>query len=236
MFGIVLRKKPFVHAHWFIPLASFRSDTAQCYQSLEEELTARKMPQLVVERIDFKDGGWLSPKRAYLRMRRERTVLDFCSAAFGTGWYFSCRAATLPRSLTSGEKALVLLGLAGFYALYWMLFGLVVSGIVFGASGIFLLVVFLSARKWGGLDEFLLYLPVIGAVYEARFRKESYQREDQRLVYVEMVLAVIRQKVVEFTAAGGVEDPEPIHVKLPNQILTQREMAKYFPEKLLFAE
>ena len=231
-FGLIRSRKPIIHEHWFVPLKDFVSNTEEFYQAMEAEVKGRRMPELTVERITFSEGGWVSGNRAYLRMRRERVVFDLCSAAFGTGWWFSLRAATLPRVLYGWEVVLAALGIAGFAGLYWQLFGLATGAIAFGASVIGLLLVFLMARKWASLDEFVVCLPVVGALYEAFFRKDTYYRLDQRLVTAHLIDLITREKVTEFCVAGGLESPEFIEVYFPDQILTRRELSKYLPTSL----
>ena len=228
MFGKILRRKPYLHEQWFVPLLGFESNTEQFYKAIEDDLKARQVPELSLERIEFKQGGWLSANRAYLRLRRQRSVLDVCSAAFGTGWWFSLRSATLPRSLYWWEVGVTLLGLIGFYASYWLLFGTATAAIVMGSSVLFLLLVFLRARTWASLDEFILYLPVVGALYERFFRPDTYYRQDQSLMYSTTVGGIVRAKVVEMCALGGVEDPKFYDVASPEQILSEKDLAKYF--------
>lgn len=231
MFGRILSRKPLVHAHWYVPLLSFKSNTEQFYKALEEDLRLREVPDLALDRIKFHEGGWLSPNRAYLRLRRQKEVLEICSSSFGTGWWFSLRAATLPRILHAWEVLVTLLGLTGFFACYWHLFGMVMAGMVMAGSLIFVLLTFLRARSWASLDEFLLYLPVVGALYERYARAESYYRQDQDLIYSHTVGGLVRAKVVEMCAMGGVDDPQFFDVHTPEQILTHKEMAKYFPSQ-----
>lgn len=227
MFGIIRRRKPIIHAHWYVPLSDFQSDTELFYRAVEEELVEREVPDMVVEIIHFREGSHFTANRKYLRFRQERAVLDICSAPFGTGWWFSVRAATLPRILRWWEVGFTALGLAGFFALYVELYGLVVGGVLLGSSLAFGGIVFLAGSVWANLDEFLIYLPVAGALYEAYFRRDTYYRQDQRLMFGDILCTVIRRKVGEFCMAGGIENPEFVSVSSPDQILTQRELAKY---------
>ena len=114
MFGIIRHRKPFIHEQWFVPLLDFESNTEMFYKAIEDDLLARQVPELTVERINFKQRGWFSANRAYLRLRKQVSVLEVCSASFGTGWWFSLRSATLPRNLYWWEVGVTLLGLAGF--------------------------------------------------------------------------------------------------------------------------
>lgn len=227
MFGIIKKRKPIILAHWYVPLLDFQSDATEFYRSVEDDLKKREVPQLAAERVEFKEAGWLSSNHEYLRLRRERVVFDICSAKFGTGWWFSLRAAVLPRVLYVWEILLALLGLGSFFVSYVQVFGLMMGSIVFGVSLLFLFVVFFAAKERTGLDEFLLYLPVVGAVYERFFRAETYYRQDQRLMFADIVNTIVREKVKELCAAGGVSEPVFREVKNPSQILSERELAKH---------
>lgn len=226
MFGLIKKRKPIIHAHWYVPLLDFQSDAEAFYRAIEDELKARKVPDSIVERITFRESNSLSATRTYFRLRKERAVLDICSAPYGTSWYFSCRSAVLPRPLYWWEVQLTVLGLAGFFGLYWHLFGLVTGSIVFGSSVVFLLLILFTARSWNTLDDFVMNLPVIGALYEAYLRPDTYHRQDQRLIYGDLVATIVRAKVMEFCTAGGVEDPEFRTVSNPEQIISEKELAR----------
>src|ERR1035437_8147573 len=55
------------------------------------------------------------------------------------------------------------------------------------------------------LDATLLKLPLFGPVYERFFRKETYYREDTRLMYLTVVEGVVKKLVEQETAAKGVK-------------------------------
>ncbi len=206
MFGILRRKRPIVHAHWITPLLDFSSDADEFYKSVQEDLRLREVPELVSERIQYKDGGFLSQGREYLRLRRELLIFDILSAKFGTSWWFSCRSSVIPRSIGLWDFLLALLMMGGFAAAYWYMFGLFVGSIVMGATLGMMLILMVAAKSWNGLDDLLLQLPVAGIFYEAIFRAESYYRDDSRRMYVSIVDYVVREKVKEFATAGGIEE------------------------------
>jgi hypothetical protein len=231
MFGIVKRRKPIIHHHWIVPLMNFSSDPEAFYQAIEDEFIARQMPDAMLERIEFKQAGLLSGKRLYLRITRERMAVDVGSAPFGTSWYFSCRLCELPRILRAWELLAFMLGLCGFVALYWYLFGMFLGGIVMGASIVFLLIIMLAGRAYGTLDEFLIFLPVVGQVYEALIRRDTYQQQDHRQVFASLVNTILRHKVTEFCQAGGVDDPPFENISSPDQVLTKKELARYLGDE-----
>lgn len=184
----------------------FTSEAEKFYVEVQDELLKWEVPELTMERIHFRDGGLLSQRREYLRIQRETLVFDIVSAKFGKCWWFSSRSAVLPRSLKWWE-VIVFLGLmAGLFAAYVYAFGQFVGSIALGSTLAMLLVMMVAGRSWNGLDDLLLKLPVIGAFYEALFRAESYYRDDARRMYVSIVDRLVRDKVKEFAAGGGVKE------------------------------
>ena len=210
MFGWWRRKKVEVHQHWYVPLFDFRISTQEFYLAIEKELDERKVPDLEIARIEFAEGGILSAQRQYLRLRRERLVLDICSAPFGTSWFFSLRGAVIPRTLRLWEFIIICLGLLGLLWLYVRSFGLIGGGVAIAAS-ILCLIFFLSyAPRVHGLDDALLQLPVLSGIYEL-FRKETYYRHDTQLMYLEIVPRIVQHQIEEFTRAAGVKALETKH-------------------------
>ncbi|MBL9132415.1 MAG: hypothetical protein JNG86_14515 [Verrucomicrobiaceae bacterium] len=232
MFGLFKRKRPHVYSQWITPLLEFSSDTAKFYQSIEEGLKAWEVPELVTERIIYKDGSFLSAGREYLRVRREGLIFDILSARFGARWWwFSCRSAVLVRSLRVWELLVFAFGVTAFAAAYIHTFGQFVGSVALGSTLLMLLAMMVAARSWNGLDDLLLRLPVIGAFYEALFRAESYYRDDSRRMYVCVVNHLVREKVREFAAAGGIENVDFHEVSDIQQIATFTDRMKSLTEK-----
>jgi hypothetical protein len=202
-----------VLSHWYALIPGFKTSTNEFYQSIEQELKSRQVPGLEMSRIEFSEGGLLSDKREYLRMSRERLVLDVCAAPFGTAYFFSCRFAEIPATIRLWQL-FVLLIVFGVSAL----FSLAICTRVFGALTIFIwpigwifFIAFLiyllrNAVTMGlrDLDAFLIKSP-LGPIYERWFRRETYYRQDTRLMYCDTVNAVVKGLVEEITAAKGVK-------------------------------
>ena len=207
MFGLWRRKKLEVHQHWYVPLLDFRISTQEFYSAVEQELQERKVPDLEISRVEFGEGGLLSARRQYLRLRRERLVFDICSAPFGTSWFFSLRGAVIPRPLRLWEFIVICLALVSLFALYWNTFGLIGGVVAILASVLSLIFFMLFAPGIQGLDDALMQLPVLGAVYEI-FRKDSYYRHDTRLMYLDIVQRIVQHQMEEFARAAGVKSLE----------------------------
>ena len=214
MFGLFEKSKADIIDHWYALIPGFNSSTKDFYEAVEKELKERQVPGLEIFHVDFAEGGIMSNKREYLRMTRERLVFDVCAAPFGTAYFFSCRFAEIPTVVKLWEFLLFLCGLC--FAAFW---GLVIFSRIFGALGFMLYPFLLLASLVAGiyvmrnavamglkdLDASLIKTPVIGPIYEAWFRKETYYRHDTRLMYYETVNAVVKAKVEETTGAKGIK-------------------------------
>jgi len=192
---------------WHALVENFNTSTQEFYASVERELKERQIPGLATCRVEFAEGGLLSAKREYLRLTRERLVFDICAAPFGTGFFFSSRYAEIP--LAASLVDLLVLAVASYMA--WALLRSWL-GLAWGLAALLLLIL---AAVWllrsaatlgqGDIDAALLRTPVLGPVYEKLFRKESYYREDTRLMYLETVPAVVKAVAEEVVAAKGLK-------------------------------
>ena len=207
MFRFFKATKADVLSHWYALIPGFMTSTDEFYQSIEKELKSRQVPGLEISRVEFSEGGLLSDKREYLRMSRERLVFDVCGAPFGTAYFFSCRFAELPVRITIWH----LLFLAFLLGFFLIVFSIILTPFI----GPFVFLALLGFVIWVGrnslalglrdVDAFLMQLPLIGALYERFLRKETYYRQDTRLMYCETVNAVVKGLVEEITAAKGVK-------------------------------
>lgn len=196
-----------VYDGWYVPLDNFEFSTDDFYKRIEKELDARKVPSLEMSRVEFSEGGFLSDKRQYLRLRRERLAFDICAAPFGTGYFFSFRSVLLPLGIKPIELIIFLVGLAFAFGILANMLGTIYGFIAFlvliGTS----IYVMRNAIALGlkDLDASLLKTPVIGPLYEVFLRKETYYREDTRRMYLSTVNAITKELVDEVTAAKGIK-------------------------------
>jgi len=206
------RREVIVLYHWYALIEQFQTSTQEFYNDIEKELEVRKIPGLEVTRELFREGGLLSDQREYLRLTRERLVFDICAAPFGTGYFFTCRFAEIPAVVKLWQLitlfALLYALVAGSLTLTMDFFGprgLFVWPFLFAAAVILIIYLFRNALALGmrGLDGTLLRIPVIGVIYEAWFRPDTYYRKDTRLMYVETVPAIVKTLAEEITAANG---------------------------------
>lgn len=194
-------------SHWYTPVPNFNISSQDFYTAVEKELDAQKVPGLEILRVEFSEGGILSDKRTYLRMERERLVFDVCAAPFGVNYFFSCRFAELPVKVSLAN----LIGLCLLFTLVLYLSlrlaGFWLSLIVWPVLLAVLAYTLRNAVTLGlaNLDAWLLKQPFLGTLYERFFRKETYYRQDTRLMYLTVVEGIVKKLVEQETAAKGVK-------------------------------
>jgi hypothetical protein len=193
--------------YWYVPVDNFQFVTADFYQKIEKELTARKIPSLEISRVELSEGGLLSDKREFLRLRRERLVFNICAAPFGTSYFFSFRFVELPLGIKPTQLLIFIIGIAITFALLAKLLGTIFGFIALLAvlgGGIYVVrnSVALGLKN---LDAMLIKTPVIGPLYEVFIRKDTYYRQDTRLMYFTTVNSITEMLVQEITAAKGIK-------------------------------
>ncbi len=78
-----------VISNWYYMVEEFQTSSQEFYKSVEAAIKRREIPDIKIERIDYKEGGMFSAKREYLRIRRKEYIYDICAAPFGKGFFFS---------------------------------------------------------------------------------------------------------------------------------------------------
>ncbi|MEI8288152.1 MAG: hypothetical protein WCH99_01665 [Verrucomicrobiota bacterium] len=207
MFGVFETKKADVIEHWYSLVPGFSTSCKEFYAKIEKELKERQVPGLDIAYVDFAEGGIMSAKREYLRMTRERLVFDICAAPFGTAFFFSCRFAQIPAVIQLWQLFVVLVGAFIMTMLTFRFAGLIMGGMILLAGFGFLIYLLRNAVALGlkDLDATLIKSLVFGPIYENWFRKETYYRQDTRLMYCDTVNAVVKAKVEEVTGAKGIK-------------------------------
>jgi hypothetical protein len=196
-----------VHKHWYSAVDNFQFISSDFYHLIEKELASRKVPGLELSRVEFSEGGLLSDRREYLRLKRERLVFDICAAPFGTSYFFSFRFVELPLGIKPIELVVSFAALSIAVGVLVSFFGFFKGLVVFLTLFIAACYVMRNAVALGlrDLDASLLKTPVVGAIYEVLFRKETYYRQDTRLMYLGTVNGITELLVEEVTAAKGVK-------------------------------
>jgi hypothetical protein len=170
---------------------------------VEGAVASRSIPNVVIERIEYSEGGALSDKRQYLRVRRNRDVFDICGAPFGDGFFFSWWLAEIPPSLPGAVTVLMVF-------VYLAVVGSFMRQVGFFAGPALLLLVtplalyFMSRFGNQDTDDFILSLPLVGPFYRRFFHPITYYRIDTSDMFQEAARTAVMEVIDQVTAAKGI--------------------------------
>ena len=89
-------KKIIVTSHWSTMLQGVEHAPLDFYRATKEVVNTKEIESLKYSYVYWKEGGFLSPKRTYLRIRRKQHAFDICGAPFGNGFFVSWWLGELP--------------------------------------------------------------------------------------------------------------------------------------------
>jgi len=198
--------------HWSKLCEGLQASPLDFYKQVEAAVGNRSIPDTVIERVEYREGGTLSGVRQYLRVRRRREVFDVCGAPFANGFFFSWWFAELTPALPSIVSVLVVL-------LYLGVLGLSIDKVgpfAGPAVVVFLvpLVLFVMSRMGNqDADDFILRLPLIGWLYERLFHPMTYYRIDTSQMFQQSVQNAVMEVVNQITVGGGLRPLTELELK-----------------------
>lgn len=193
--------------HWISFAGGFSMSSQEFYVAVEKELANQKIPGMEMSKIQYSEGGLLSDNRVYLRMIRERLAFDLCAAPFGTNFFFSCRTVYSPPVLRLWHIIVAFSFFSLVYCGLVELLGIKFANIAMVGLLLAIMETFRNAVALGlsDLDALLMKIPVVGPIYENIFRKDTYYRQDARMVYLNIVPDIVKKLAEEVTAAKGIK-------------------------------
>lgn len=193
-------------AQWAKLFEQFNYSPREFYLLVEKNLDTRQVPGAGVEFRSLPEGGILSPERLYLSVRRERLIFLLCAAPFGTGFFVSTRLIDYrsEANLLDYLVAIALLGGIGFGVAIQagLVPGLFVIGLLFTLFWSLFRKAATAGSEW--MDDNFADMPILGPIYEALFRPDSYFRRDAAEMFRQAVHNAVMQSVDEMTTAKGV--------------------------------
>ena len=76
-------------SHWNTMIEGLSASPKEFFQSVEAAIENKRVPGTKHLRVDWKEGGIISAKREYLRIKRKDLAFDICGAPFGNGFFVS---------------------------------------------------------------------------------------------------------------------------------------------------
>lgn len=80
------------------------------FQSVETAVQNKSVPDTKFSRVDWKEGGIISAKREYLRIKRKDLAFDICGAPFGNGFFVSWWLGEAPSYLAQLAMDIPIIG------------------------------------------------------------------------------------------------------------------------------
>jgi len=201
-----LGKDANVISHWHHPIEKFQTSTMEFYAAVAAALQPRQIPDYSVSRVDWREGGVLTARREYLRIKRGKLAFDLCAAPFGTGFFFSWWLAELPPTHALLWAILILIAGFGIFGVCVSQFG--IAGIFVGplviVGVVFLLGYLLREGQLGAdAEEAILAIPFFGALYEKLFKPSTYYKVDTTLMFQSVVHTAVLEVVEQLLSTKG---------------------------------
>jgi hypothetical protein len=225
-----------VVSHWNKLVESFQTSAKDFYTAVEAALDQREIPGLKVSRVDWKEGGVLSPKREYLRITGGRYTFDVCASPFGTGYFFSSWLVKRPaRFVLAFFLAFLVAGWFIFRFLRtmsvlwvfhgnWIFLGPMAAAILAAIAlltAVFeLWLIAICARLgWDDPEAAIMAVPILGGIYEVTFAPQTYYRLDTVSMFRTAADGAVKDTVDGLLTAKGLralteDERKPVFQKL----------------------
>ena len=227
-----------VLSHWYHFVENFSTSALDFYTAVEEAVATRGLPEDVsTERVTYKEGGVLSAKREYLRVKRERLNFDICAAPYGNGYFFSWWLAKRPYPALPWVLAMAFIGFVYLLAVLWALKSSLLAQTQMALTGqdpgggsaiVWLLLltpilIYVLGKaiqeEIFGPEEAVIETPVIGAIYVALFGPMTYYRLDTATMFQESVRRAVGEVIQGLFEEQGLKALAPEELKPQNTLL-----------------
>jgi hypothetical protein len=172
-----------VISHWHHSVEGLSTSSIDFYTAVEEALKVKEAP-VRTERVELGEGGLLSARRTYFRISYEQFVFDIGAAPFGRDFFFSWWLGRRRPDFGAMVGCFVLLGLPVV-----LLICLKIAGLLGGVALFVLLLVgiFFIAQHGGSagtanVDDVMLAVPILSALYRRFFKPVTYYSEDTPMI------------------------------------------------------
>jgi hypothetical protein len=193
-----------VIGHWSKLIENLQASPKEFYTSVEQGIERRQVPSISNSRVDWKEGGLFTAWREYLRINREKEVIDICGAPYGSGFFVSWWHGELQPSAIG--PTLLAIGLVFILDTIFAQFGspMRLIGTVIGSILIFLFVGILINRSAGqNWVIYVLAIPVIGWLMDRLFLPPTYYRIDSASMFRSAIEQAVHEVIDQMAQAKG---------------------------------
>lgn len=217
-------------SHWSKLYEGMDASSDEFYDAVMDGLERRRLPETRIRRIEWAEGGVLSPSREYLRIEGSGFRFDLCAAPFGTGYFFSWWLVQKPAERvalhlllflvgtiltyrTLANMTLAMFGQSVMFDMAAMIARIVLQNpITISAASILLLLLLVSLLSRGGWKESedaILTVPVLGWVHEWLFAPVTFYRLDTASMFRATVHQAVLEALDELTTKKGLKALAP---------------------------
>lgn len=205
-------------SHWPRQFTNFSTSPAEFYRSVEENIARHEVPSLDLSRTTWKEGSFLSADREYLRVTRRKYICDVCAAPFGKDFFFSYWLVMLPPAFTIFNYIGMATTLFCFFSFLTPYIGYTKGGLCLVALIAIIWGIFRSGalRDQFEVEEYLLGLTIIGAIWNVYRHKLTYFEIDTALMFQTVVHGSVLESIDALTDGKGLprmgdSDRKPIN-------------------------
>jgi len=217
LYGIILAVKTpsrYVIGNWSTLIENFQASPKEFYVSVERAIESRQVPDIKKSRVDWKEGGLITALREYLRISREKLVLDICAAPYGTGFFVSWWLAELRPSAIG--PTLVAIGIAVLLYDRLAYFGFA-TAVVYTPIGLILIALLLGilVNRSPGANwiRYVLVIPLIGKMIERFFMPPTYYRMDTEAMFKASIEQSVKEVLNQMLQAKGLRALTELELK-----------------------
>jgi hypothetical protein len=201
------RNENSIISHWHQSLEGLQESPKEIYKSIEAAVAKREMPETSTTRVNYFEGGPLSAQREYLRVTRDDLIFDICAAHFGKGmfvsWWLSRDRSTKGIWILIAVLFLELIFFGIFVTQYGFFQGMFSE--LFYSFFLFLIIGWFVRKGTIRIEDSLLDVPVIGAIYDRLFHPVTYYKMDTALMFQESVRRAVNEVLDGITTAKGLK-------------------------------
>ena len=244
-----------VVSHWHKLIENFQTTSTGFYDAVEKALLSRKLPDLLTSRVEWNEGGVLSPRREYLRVHGEHHCFDMCAAPFGNGYFFSSWVTAqkarfvvlyyilfLASAFVAWQMANMFLG--GIWNNMHGLMGSLLAPVLQFASTFLMIPVAILFVLWSvallargghyGAERAMLTIPLVGWLYQKAFAPQTFYRLDTMYMFQSAVQSAMLECINVMLTAKGLRtlneaEEKPIQRELIDRRQAPGPMARVAP-------
>ena len=104
-----------IFSNWNTMIEGLDLSPKEFYSALKEAIDSKQVPDTKKTSVMWGEGGMLSAKREYLRVRRKEHAFDICCAPFGNGTFFSWWLGEVPSGFLAFLYSIPFLGWLAYF-------------------------------------------------------------------------------------------------------------------------